>query len=85
MRVYFGSLWDFRLPVNKELWTSYFAVVTVVWSAKVLAVCELVDWGYISLSVFSVVIDAVAVQYSYYAECIKEKYSSVCNGYIGIK
>lgn len=61
-------------------------VVTVIWGAKVLAVCEvLVDWGYISLSVFSVAFNVVAVQYSYYAECIKEKYSSVYNGNIDIR
>ncbi|AUJ69722.1 transmembrane glucosamine N-acetyltransferase NagX [Pseudoalteromonas sp. NC201] len=33
-----GWLWDMQFPVNKELWTSSFVLVTVGWSAILLAV-----------------------------------------------
>lgn len=33
-----GWLWDLQFPVNKELWTSSFVLVTVGWSAILLAV-----------------------------------------------
>ncbi|TMP70710.1 DUF5009 domain-containing protein, partial [Pseudoalteromonas ruthenica] len=32
-----GWLWDLHFPVNKELWTSSFVLVTVGWSAILLA------------------------------------------------
>lgn len=77
-----GWLWDLQFPVNKELWTSSFVLVTVGWSAILLATfyvlvdilngqklaypfviigansiiiylaSSLVDWTYISRSVF---------------------------------
>lgn len=85
-----GWLWDLQFPVNKELWTSSFVLVTVGWSAILLALfyaiidvlnvqrwaypfviigansiiiylaSSLVDWSYISQSVFGGVITAVA-------------------------
>ncbi|WP_462177427.1 transmembrane glucosamine N-acetyltransferase NagX [Pseudoalteromonas gelatinilytica] len=84
-----GWLWDLQFPVNKELWTSSFVLVTVGWSAILLAVfyalvdilpgqraaypfviigansiiiylaSSLVNWGYVSQSVFGGVIRAV--------------------------
>ena len=83
-----GWTWDLHFPVNKELWTSSFVLVTVGWSAILLAVfyaavdilngqklaypfviigansiiiylaSSLVDWGYISRSVFGGVVIA---------------------------
>ena len=38
MSVCLGWLWDLQFPVNKELWTSSFVLVTVGWSAILLAV-----------------------------------------------
>ncbi len=84
-----GWLWDMQFPVNKELWTSSFVLVTVGWSAILLAVfyaivdvmsfqrwaypfviigansiiiylaSSLVNWTFISKSVFGGVIAAV--------------------------
>ncbi|PCK30126.1 transmembrane glucosamine N-acetyltransferase NagX [Pseudoalteromonas piscicida] len=84
-----GWLWDLQFPVNKELWTSSFVLVTVGWSAILLAVfyavvdvlgfqrwaypfviigansiiiylaSSLVNWTFISKSVFGGVIAAV--------------------------
>ncbi|KNC67398.1 transmembrane glucosamine N-acetyltransferase NagX [Pseudoalteromonas ardens] len=84
-----GWLWDLQFPVNKELWTSSFVLVTVGWSAIFLAVfftlvdilngqklaypfviigansiiiylaSSLVDWAFISRSVFGGIINAV--------------------------
>ena len=84
-----GWLWDIQFPVNKELWTSSFVLVTVGWSAILLAVfyaivdvlsfqrwaysfviigansiiiylaSSLVNWTFISKSVFGGVIAAV--------------------------
>ncbi|TMN90420.1 DUF5009 domain-containing protein [Pseudoalteromonas phenolica] len=83
-----GWTWDLHFPVNKELWTSSFVLVTVGWSAILLAVfyavvdilngqklaypfviigansiiiylaSSLVDWEYISRSVFGGVVNA---------------------------
>lgn len=83
-----GWLWDLQFPVNKELWTSSFVLVTVGWSAILLATfyvlvdilngqklaypfviigansiiiylaSSLVDWTYISRSVFGGFINA---------------------------
>ncbi|MBE0378632.1 transmembrane glucosamine N-acetyltransferase NagX [Pseudoalteromonas prydzensis] len=83
-----GWLWDLQFPVNKELWTSSFVLVTVGWSAILLAAfyvlvdilngqklaypfviigansiiiylaSSLVDWTYISRSVFGGFINA---------------------------
>lgn len=88
-----GWLWDLQFPVNKELWTSSFVLVTVGWSAILLAVfyalvdilngqklaypfviigansiiiylaSSLVNWEYISLSVFGGFIAAVSEQW----------------------
>ncbi|WP_404340417.1 transmembrane glucosamine N-acetyltransferase NagX [Pseudoalteromonas mariniglutinosa] len=85
-----GWLWDLQFPVNKELWTSSFVLVTIGWSAILLAVfyalvdilpgqrlaypfviigansiiiylaSSLVDWDYISQSVFGGLIRAVS-------------------------
>ncbi|MBE0346583.1 hypothetical protein PPEP_a3843 [Pseudoalteromonas peptidolytica F12-50-A1] len=84
-----GWIWGMQFPVNKELWTSSFVLVTVGWSAILLAVfyavvdilnfqrwaypfviigansiiiylaSSLVDWSFISKSVFGGVITAV--------------------------
>ncbi|MEJ6476906.1 transmembrane glucosamine N-acetyltransferase NagX [Pseudoalteromonas piscicida] len=84
-----GWLWDLQFPVNKELWTSSFVLVTVGWSAILLAIfyavvdvlgfqrwaypfviigansiiiylaSSLVNWTFISKSVFGGVIAAV--------------------------
>ncbi|MEC4090103.1 transmembrane glucosamine N-acetyltransferase NagX [Pseudoalteromonas rubra] len=84
-----GWLWDLQFPVNKELWTSSFVLITVGWSAIFLAVfftlvdvlngqklaypfviigansiiiylaSSLVDWAFISRSVFGGIINAV--------------------------
>ncbi len=84
-----GWLWDMQFPVNKELWTSSFVLVTVGWSAILLAVfyaivdvmsfqrwaypfviigansiiiylaSSLVNWTFISKSVFGGVMAAV--------------------------
>ncbi|CAH9051517.1 hypothetical protein PSECIP111854_00761 [Pseudoalteromonas sp. CIP111854] len=84
--VLFGWLWDLQFPVNKELWTSSFVLVTVGWSAILFAIfyalvdllntqrlvypfiiigansiiiylaSSLVNWDYISRSVFGGVI-----------------------------
>ncbi|PAY01684.1 DUF5009 domain-containing protein [Pseudoalteromonas sp. HM-SA03] len=84
-----GWLWDMQFPVNKELWTSSFVLVTVGWSAILLAVfyaivdvlsfqrwaypfviigansiiiylaSSLVNWTFISKSVFGGVIASV--------------------------
>lgn len=84
-----GWLWDMQFPVNKELWTSSFVLVTVGWSAILLAVfyaivdvlsfqrwaypfviigansiiiylaSSLVNWTFISKSIFGGVIAAV--------------------------
>ncbi|TMN39911.1 transmembrane glucosamine N-acetyltransferase NagX [Pseudoalteromonas sp. S2755] len=84
-----GWFWDMQFPVNKELWTSSFVLVTVGWSAILLAVfyaivdvlsfqrwaypfviigansiiiylaSSIVNWTFISKSVFGGVIAAV--------------------------
>ncbi|MEO2266523.1 DUF5009 domain-containing protein [Pseudoalteromonas sp. YIC-656] len=84
-----GWLWDMAFPVNKRLWTSSFVLVTVGWSAILLAAfyafvdiigfrksvypfviigansiiiylaSSLVNWSYISKSVFGGVVRAV--------------------------
>ncbi len=84
-----GWLWDIAFPVNKRLWTSSFVLVTVGWSAILLAAfyafvdilgfkksvypfviigansiiiylaSSLVNWSYISKSVFGGVVRAV--------------------------
>ncbi len=84
-----GWLWDTAFPVNKRLWTSSFVLVTVGWSAILLAAfyafvdilgfrksvypfviigansiiiylaSSLVNWSYISKSVFGGVVRAV--------------------------
>lgn len=89
LSVCLGWLWNLQLPVNKELWTSSFVLVTVGWSAILLAVfyvlvdilngqklaypfviigansiiiylaSSLVDWAFISRSVFGGFISAV--------------------------
>ncbi|NKC19018.1 DUF5009 domain-containing protein [Pseudoalteromonas sp. S4498] len=86
-----GWLWDMQFPVNKELWTSSFVLVTVGWSAILLAVfyaivdvlsfqrwaypfviigansiiiylaSSLVNWTFISKSVFGGVIASVPI------------------------
>ncbi|MFC3034685.1 transmembrane glucosamine N-acetyltransferase NagX [Pseudoalteromonas fenneropenaei] len=38
MSLALGWSWDLQFPVNKELWTSSFVLVTVGWSAMLLAV-----------------------------------------------
>jgi len=90
LSVCLGWLWDLQFPVNKELWTSSFVLVTVGWSAILLAIfyalvdilngqklaypfviigansiiiylaSSLVNWEYISLSVFGGFIAAVS-------------------------
>lgn len=90
LSVCLGWLWDLQFPVNKELWTSSFILVTVGWSAILLAIfyalvdilngqklaypfviigansiiiylaSSLVNWEYISLSVFGGFIAAVS-------------------------
>ncbi|NOU49587.1 DUF5009 domain-containing protein [Pseudoalteromonas sp. JBTF-M23] len=85
-----GWLWDLSFPVNKELWTSSFVLVTVGWSAILFAIfyasvdllntqklaypfiiigansiiiylaSSLVNWNYISLSVFGGIVAAAA-------------------------
>ncbi len=85
-----GWLWDLQFPVNKELWTSSFVLVTVGWSAILLAVfyalvdilngqklaypfviigansiiiylaSSLVNWEFISISVFGGFISAAS-------------------------
>jgi predicted acyltransferase len=91
--VSFGWLWDIHFPVNKELWTSSFVLVTVGWSAILLAVffvlvdllngerlaypfviigansiiiylaSSLVNWDFISRSLFGGVINASSTQW----------------------
>ncbi|BBN82013.1 DUF5009 domain-containing protein [Pseudoalteromonas sp. A25] len=88
-----GWLWDVFFPVNKELWTSSFVLVTVGWSTILFAIfyalvdllntqklaypfiiigansiiiylaSSLVDWGYISLSVFGGLVTAASAQW----------------------
>ena len=88
-----GWIWDLHFPVNKELWTSSFVLVTVGWSAILLAIfyalvdilngqklaypfviigansiiiylaSSLVDWQFISRSVFGGVVSASAVEW----------------------
>ncbi|MBD1584071.1 transmembrane glucosamine N-acetyltransferase NagX [Pseudoalteromonas sp. S16_S37] len=85
-----GWLWNLSFPVNKELWTSSFVLVTVGWSALLFAIfyalvdllnmqrlaypfiiigansiiiylaSSLVNWSYISLSVFGGIVVAAA-------------------------
>lgn len=91
--VLLGWAWDLVFPVNKDLWTSSFVMVTVGWSLILLAVfyavvdlCNLqkaaypfviigansiiiylassiVDWGYISQSLFGGVINGAPSQW----------------------
>ncbi|KTF17961.1 transmembrane glucosamine N-acetyltransferase NagX [Pseudoalteromonas sp. H105] len=93
LSVCLGWLWDLQFPVNKELWTSSFVLVTVGWSAILLAIfyalvdilngqklaypfvitgansiiiylaSSLVNWEYISLSVFGGFIAAVSADW----------------------
>ncbi|MCF2858215.1 DUF5009 domain-containing protein [Pseudoalteromonas sp. SMS1] len=88
-----GWLWDLQFPVNKELWTSSFVLVTVGWSAILLAVfyalvdilngqklaypfviigansiiiylaSSLVNWEFVSLSVFGGFVNAVGTDW----------------------
>ncbi|WP_105168614.1 transmembrane glucosamine N-acetyltransferase NagX [Pseudoalteromonas sp. T1lg23B] len=90
LSVLLGWLWNWQFPVNKELWTSSFVLVTIGWSAMLFAVfyalvdvlngqrfaypfiiigansiiiylaSSLVNWGYISQSVFGGVVVASA-------------------------
>lgn len=38
-----GHVWDAWLPINKSLWTSSFALISVGWALLVLAGCVIVD------------------------------------------
>ncbi|TMO59784.1 transmembrane glucosamine N-acetyltransferase NagX [Pseudoalteromonas aurantia] len=88
-----GWLWDLHFPVNKELWTSSFVLVTVGWSAILLAAfyalvdvlngqrfaylfviigansiiiylaSSLVNWAFVSRSVFGGVISGSPAQW----------------------
>ncbi|RJE75862.1 DUF5009 domain-containing protein [Pseudoalteromonas sp. MSK9-3] len=88
-----GWLWDLHFPVNKELWTSSFVLVTVGWSAILLAAfyalvdvlngqrfaylfviigansiiiylaSSLVNWAFVSRSVFGGVISSSPAQW----------------------
>lgn len=55
-----GKLWDFALPINKNLWTSSFAMVTIGWSLMLLAFFYLVVdvWKFRKWTLFFVVIGA---------------------------
>ncbi|MBQ4809931.1 DUF5009 domain-containing protein [Pseudoalteromonas luteoviolacea] len=93
LSVALGWLWHLQFPVNKELWTSSFVLVTIGWSAILLAVfyalvdilngqkfaypfviigansiiiylaSSLVNWDYVSLSVFGGFVNAVGANW----------------------
>ncbi|MEZ6045816.1 MAG: DUF5009 domain-containing protein [Planctomycetaceae bacterium] len=55
-----GKIWDFNFPINKNLWTSSFVLVTVGWSLMFLALFYLVIdvWKIRFWTLFFVVIGA---------------------------